>query len=257
MTELNVVKIGGAVLENKTDLNQFLNDFANLPGYKILVHGGGRTATQLSEKLNIPTVMVGGRRITDASTLEIVTMVYGGLINRTAVSELECRGINALGVTGADLNLIESVKRPVKDGIDYGFVGDVVAVNSSMICKLLDLNITPVFSPITHDRKGQLLNTNADTIASEIAIALSGYMNVTLTFCLEKPGVLANPDDNNSVIKTITSVDFKHLKEKGVISQGMIPKVENALKAVEKGVKKVIIKSFNCVNNELSGTHIS
>jgi len=252
---LTVVKVGGGVLEDVSSLAGFLDRFVALPGLKILVHGGGRVATKLSEQLNIKSKMVEGRRVTDADTIDIVTMVYGGLINKKTVAALQSRGCNAGGYTGADMNLIEAVKRPVKE-IDYGFVGDVTHVNHEVLSILLKSGITPVIAPLTHDGKGQLLNTNADTIASEISGAMSDLYDVSLVFCFEKPGVLSNPSDDNSVIPELTAASYQSFKEQGIIHSGMIPKIDNSFDALQKGVKQVIITSASTLDIN-SGTRIS
>ena len=202
--KLTIVKVGGAVVEDELQLSQLLKDFSAIEGRKVLVHGGGRKATKMAERLGVETKMVNGRRITDAAMLEVVTMVYGGLVNKNLVAQLQANGVNALGLTGADANAILSHKRPLKDGIDYGFVGDVDAGNGEMLSKLIEAGITPVMAPLTHDGKGHILNTNADTIASETAKALANIYNVTLIFSFEKKGVLSNPDDDDSVIPVIT-----------------------------------------------------
>jgi len=252
---LTVVKVGGGVLEDVASLAGFLDRFVALPGLKILVHGGGRVATKLSEQLNIKSKMVDGRRITDADTIDIVTMVYGGLINKKTVAALQARDCNAGGFTGADMNLIISNKRPVVD-IDYGFVGDVTKVNHELLAILLKSGITPVIAPLTHDGKGQLLNTNADTIASAIAGAMSNQYSVSLVFCFEKPGVLSNPDDDNSVIPELASLSYQSFKKQGIIHSGMIPKIDNSFDALQKGVKQVIITSASTLDVN-AGTRIS
>ncbi len=240
MDKLNIIKVGGKIVEDSTALEQFLQDFAKISGHKLLVHGGGTMATEMAEQLGIENKMTEGRRITDAETLKIVTMVYGGLINKNIVARLQAKNINALGLTGADLNLIRSGKRPVKE-IDYGFVGDVQEVQGDVIADLLKLGIVPVLAPITHDKKGQLLNTNADTIAAETAKALAGYFEVHLIYCFEKKGVLMNPEDENSVIPEIDAALFKEYTEQGIIQGGMIPKLQNAFDAIRCGVKDVTI----------------
>ena len=252
---LSIIKVGGGVLEDVERLAGFLDRFVALPGLKILVHGGGRAATKLSEQLNLQTKMVDGRRITDSDTLDVVTMVYGGLINKKTVAALQARGCNAGGFTGADINLISAEKRPVTT-IDYGFVGDVKSVNYEALDILLKSGITPVIAPLTHDGKGQLLNTNADTIASEVASAMSDLYEVSLVFCFEKPGVLSDPNDDNSVIPQLTAVSYQSFKEKGIIHSGMIPKIDNSFDALRKGVKQVIITSASTLDIH-SGTRIS
>ena len=239
--KLTIVKVGGAVVEDEAQLLQLLKDFSAIEGCKVLVHGGGRKATKVAESLGIESKMVNGRRITDAQMLSVVTMVYGGLVNKNLVARLQANGVNALGLTGADMVVIRSHKRPLKDGIDFGFVGDVDKANGEMLSKLIEEGIVPVMAPLTHDGEGHILNTNADTIASETAKALAPYYDVTLIFSFEKKGVLRNPDDDESVIPSITRADFIKYREDGTISGGMLPKIENALAAIDAGVKKVII----------------
>ena len=253
--KLTVVKVGGAVVEDEAQLAQLLKDFSAIEGRKVLVHGGGRRATQVAAKLGIESKMVGGRRITDADMLSVVTMVYGGLVNKNLVTRLQANGVNALGLTGADMNVIRSHKRPLKDGIDFGFVGDVDSADGAILADFIEKNITPIMAPLTHDGQGNILNTNADTIASETAKALAPYYDVTLIFSFEKKGVLSNPDDDDSVIPTITRADFMRYREDGTISGGMLPKIENALAAVEAGVKQVIITLATAINGQ-SGTVI-
>ena len=253
--KLTVVKVGGAILEDAVSLSGFLDRFVALPGLKILVHGGGRAATSLAAKLGVESTMVEGRRITDAETLDIVTMVYGGLVNKNTVAALQARNCNAAGFTGADLNLVKARKRPVAE-IDYGFVGDITAVQSGAFANLLQLGITPVVAPLTHDGNGQFLNTNADTMASAIAIAMSTLYEVTLIFCFEKPGVLLNADDDTSVIPQLSAGLYQSLKEQKIIHSGMIPKLDNSFAALQQGVKQVIITSAITLNPE-TGTRIS
>lgn len=238
---ITIVKVGGAVVENDESLMQFLESFSGLQGRKILVHGGGRKATQMATRMGIESKMVEGRRITDAPMLEVVTMVYGGLVNKHIVALLQSKGVNAIGLTGTDLNLIESNRRPLTHGIDYGYVGDVRKVNTNALTLLLDAEAVPIVAPLTHDMHGTMLNTNADTIASELARALVRHYDVTLVYCFEKKGVLANPDDEQSVIPLITRPLFEQYQKEGIISGGMIPKISNALLAVEQGVKQVLI----------------
>ena len=252
---LTIVKVGGAVVEDEAQLSQLLKDFSAIEGRKVLVHGGGRKATKVAEALGIESKMVGGRRITDADMLNVVTMVYGGLVNKNLVARLQANGINALGLTGADMNVIRSHKRPVKDGIDFGFVGDVDKVDGQMLSKLIEEGVTPVMAPLTHDGQGNILNTNADTIASETAKALAPYYEVTLIFSFEKKGVLRNPDDDDSVIPVITHADFIKYKADGTISGGMLPKIENALGAIDSGVSRVIITLATALDGQ-SGTII-
>jgi len=253
--KITIVKVGGAVVEDETQLSQLLKDFSAISGKKVLVHGGGRKATKVAESLGIESKMINGRRITDAEMLSVVTMVYGGLVNKNLVARLQANGVNALGLTGADMNVILSHKRPLKDGIDFGFVGDVDEADGKMLSKLIEEGITPVMAPLTHDGKGNILNTNADTIASETAKALAPYYDVTLIFSFEKKGVLLNPDDDDSVIPVITHDDFKKYKSDGTISGGMLPKIENALSAIDAGVSRVIITLATAIDGR-SGTII-
>ena len=218
MEKVTVVKVGGAIVEDSEQLAQLLKDFAAIPGKKVLVHGGGRRATKVATALGIESKMVNGRRITDADMLEVVTMVYGGLVNKNLVAKLQANGVNALGLTGADMDVIHSHKRPLKDGIDFGFVGDVERANGKMLQTLLEEDITPVMAPLTHDGKGNILNTNADTIASETAKALAPYYDVTLIYSFEKKGVLSNPEDDDSVIPVITHADFERYKADGTVA---------------------------------------
>lgn len=253
--KITIVKVGGAVVEDETQLAQLLKDFSAIEGKKVLVHGGGRKATKVAELLGIESKMVNGRRITDAEMLSVVTMVYGGLVNKTLVVRLQANGVNALGLTGADMNVIRSHKRPIKDGVDFGFVGDVDTADGKMLSKLIEEGITPVMAPLTHDGQGNILNTNADTIASETAKALAPYYDVTLIFSFEKKGVLRNPDDDDSVIPVITHEDFEKYKADGTISGGMLPKIENALSAIDAGVSRVIITLATAIDGR-SGTII-
>lgn len=238
------------MVEDEFQLAQLLKDFSAIEGRKVLVHGGGRRATQVASQLGIESKMVNGRRITDAAMLNVVTMVYGGLVNKNLVARLQANGINALGLTGADVNVIRSHKRPLKDGIDFGYVGDVDRADGQMLSRLIEAGITPVMAPLTHDGKGNILNTNADTIASETAKALAAYYDVTLIFSFEKKGVLRHPDDDDSVIPVITHTDFIKYKEDGTISGGMLPKIENALNAVDAGVAKVIITLATAIDGK-------
>lgn len=244
------------MVEDDAQLSLLLRDFSAISGHKVLIHGGGRRATQVAASLGIESKMVGGRRITDADMLNVVTMVYGGLVNKNLVARLQANGVNALGLTGADIDVIRSHKRPLKDGVDFGFVGDVDRADGEMLSKLIEAGITPVMAPLTHDGQGHILNTNADTIASETAKALAPYYDVTLIYSFEKKGVLSNPDDDNSVIPTITRADFERYKADGTISGGMLPKIENALSAIDAGVSRVIITLATAIDGE-SGTIIS
>jgi len=242
MSKLTVIKIGGNIIDNPDQLKKFLTDFSQIEGSKILVHGGGKIATKLAADLGIEAKLVDGRRITDSQTLDIVTMVYGGLINKNIVAGLQTFGCNAIGLSGADGNCIKAIKRPVKT-IDYGWVGDLLedSVNSESLISFLKADFVPVFSAITHDGNGQLLNTNADTIASSIAVALSHHFETSLVYCFEKKGVLKDVDDDNSLVSEIKERDFIPLQEAGIVSGGMIPKLHNAFEAINKGVKEVLI----------------
>lgn len=248
--KITVVKVGGAVVEDDAQLSQLLTDFKGIEGNKVLVHGGGRRATKIAAQLGIESHMVNGRRITDADMLQVVTMVYGGLVNKNIVARLQAEGVNALGLTGADMNIIRSHKRPLKDGVDFGFVGDVDNADGAMLRTLIEAGVTPVIAPLTHDGKGNILNTNADTMAAETAKALAEHYDVTLIYSFEKKGVLANPDDDDSVIDVITHGDFERYKADGTIAGGMIPKIENALSAVDAGVSKVIITLATAIDGK-------
>lgn len=247
---LTIVKVGGAVVEDETQLAQLLKDFSAIPGRKLLVHGGGRRATQVAKSLGIESQMVGGRRITDSDMLQVVTMVYGGLVNKNLVARLQANGVNALGLTGADMNVIRSHKRPIKDGIDYGFVGDVEQADGQALSQLIEMGITPVMAPLTHDKQGHILNTNADTIAAETAKSLAPYYDVTLIYSFEKAGVLRNPDDDNSLIPVITHDDFERYVADGTVAGGMIPKLENAFQAIHAGVKRVNITLATAIDGQ-------
>lgn len=262
---LTVVKVGGAIVEDADSLRSLLDKFANIPGHKVLVHGGGRSATRIAEQLGLPQQMVAGRRVTDAETLRVVTMVYAGLVNKNIVAQLQARGINALGLTGADMNVIQSHRRPPKnvrmdDGntqlVDYGFVGDIDHVNADLLADLIAKGVVPVVSPIGHDAHGTLLNTNADTIAAEVAKALAAAFDVTLVFCFEKRGVLRDAGDDDSVIPLITQDKFPALVAEGVVSGGMLPKLENAFSAIHDGVHEVIITQAEAIDNPNAGTRL-
>lgn len=246
MEKLTLIKIGGKILEEEATLNRLLTDFSKIEGYKVLVHGGGRMATTVAAQLGIESKLVDGRRITDAETLKVVTMVYAGWINKLVVARLQAMNINAIGLTGADMNIIRSEKRPVGD-IDYGFVGDVKNVKTDFLTMLLKQNIVPVLSPLTHDKQGNLLNTNADTIAGEVAKALGKLFSVSLIFCFEKSGVLMDEEKDASVIPEIDRKLFQRYKEEGIIKGGMIPKLENAFQAIDAGVKEVIITKASAI----------
>ncbi len=240
MKNLFILKIGGKVLDDEVLLKQALEAFLAQEGYKILVHGGGKKATEISQKLGIQAQMINGRRITDAAALEVVLMVYAGLSNKMIVSMLQSMDCNAIGLSGADANTILAHQRVVKD-IDYGFAGDIDAVNVNVIQILLESGLTPVFCAITHNKKGQLLNTNADTIAMQLATAMAPHYKVSLNFCFEKPGVLMNPNDDSSVIAYLNQEAYQTFKAEGIISEGMLPKLDNAFEALQKGVKEVRI----------------
>lgn len=255
MQKLTIIKVGGKIVEEPDTLAALIADFARIPGLKLLVHGGGRSATRLATQLGIEQKMVDGRRITDADTLRIVTMVYGGLVNKNIVTSLQAEGINAIGLTGADMDIIRSHRRPAGE-IDYGFVGDVDRVDAQAIARLLDAGLVPVIAPLSHDGHGSMLNTNADTIASEVACALAHLFDTTLTFCFEKPGVLADENDDSSVIKKIDRATYQQLRDRNIIAGGMIPKLDNAFKALNSGVKEVIITKADAIAVPGSGTVI-
>ncbi|MGM5468735.1 acetylglutamate kinase [Flavobacteriaceae bacterium LMO-SS05] len=237
---LKVIKIGGNIIDNEAVLHAFLIDFAKIEGPKILVHGGGKLATKLSNQMQVEVKMIDGRRITDQETLDIITMVYAGKINKNIVAKLQASACNAIGFSGADGNAIVSVKRPVKT-IDYGFVGDVVKVNTETLQVLLNHNVTPIFCAITHDENGQLLNTNADTIASELAIGFANLYHTELYYCFEKNGVLKDVNNDNSVIQHIDSKNYQDLIDQNIIADGMLPKLNNCFLAIRKNVQKVCI----------------
>jgi acetylglutamate kinase len=246
MDNLKIIKVGGKVVEDPESLNNLLDRFVTISGYKILVHGGGPAATSLATQLGIKTEMVNGRRITNKDMLDVVTMVYGGLINKKIVAGLQARGCNAIGLTGADMNLINAIKRPVSD-IDYGFAGDIKNVNTRELRLLINENIVPVIAPLTHDSQGNLLNTNADTIAAELSVELAVYFDVFLFYCFEKAGVLKDEQDENSIIYELDSNLFKKYQEEGIINAGMIPKLENGFRAKNSGVKEVLITNSDYI----------
>ena len=263
--KLTLVKVGGAIVENADSLSSLLDKFASIEGHKVLVHGGGRSATRIAERLGLPQQMVAGRRVTDADTLRVVTMVYAGLVNKNIVAQLQARGINALGLTGADMNVISSHRRPPKqvrmdDGsietVDYGFVGDIDQVNADLLADLIAKGVVPVMCPIGHDAQGNLLNTNADTIAAEVAKALARNFEVTLVYCFEKRGVLRDADDDDSVIHCITQTEFPVLVEQGIVSGGMLPKLENAFDAIRAGVQEVVITRADALDHPSEGTRL-
>ena len=249
MEKITIIKVGGKIVEEPQSLKQLLSDFSKIEGRKALVHGGGRSATTIATLLGIESKMVNGRRITDEETLKVVTMVYGGLVNKQIVAGLQAIGVNALGLTGADLNYMRSEKRPVKE-VDYGFVGDVKEVNSDILADLISKGVVPVLAPLTHDKAGNLLNTNADTIAGEAAKALSKHFEVKLVYCFEKKGVLMNENDDESVMKELTPQLFEKYVAEGVINGGMIPKLENSFEALYAGVKQVVITRADLIHTE-------
>ena len=242
MDKLFVIKIGGNVIDNENALHQFLSSFASTDAKKILIHGGGKIATKIGDQLGIESKYSNGRRITDEATINLVTMVYGGLVNKKIVAQLQSLHCNAIGLTGADANIIPAIKRPVKE-IDYGFAGDVETgrINTAVLNVLLQQNIIPVMAPLTHDGKGQILNTNADTIASSIAVALSKLYDVRLVYCFEKKGILMNIEDDNSVVNLITKEKYQQLLEEKKLFDGIIPKIDNAFSAIDNGVNEVLI----------------
>ena len=252
--KITVIKVGGKIVEEPASLAALLDRFAAVEGAKVLIHGGGRSATKIAERLGIESKMVGGRRITDADTLQVVTMVYGGLVNKNIVAGLQARGVNALGLTGADCNIIRAHKRPVGE-VDYGFVGDVDYADGQMLGRLIEQGIVPIVAPLTHDGNGNLLNTNADTMAAETAKGLAKLYDVTLTYCFEFPGVMRNPDDADSLIATINKASYKQLLADGTVSGGMIPKIDNAFNAIDNGVSQVVITRADAIDGN-SGTHI-
>ncbi|MDR1886352.1 MAG: acetylglutamate kinase [Prevotellaceae bacterium] len=256
--EITVVKTGGNVIDKPADLTSFLKKFATLSGNKILIHGGGKLATKLSDRLAIPTTMIEGRRVTDSQTVEIVTMVYAGLINKTITAQLQSLGCNAVGFSGADAGMIKAVKRPPCP-VDFGFVGDIPAdgINSERLMKFIDMGLVPVFCSITADGQGVLLNCNADTVAQSIATAVaSAGAFVRLIYCFDKQGLLADVNDDSSVIPLIDSDNCAQLKDEGVITAGMIPKIDNAFMALNAGVKEVVIKSHRDLDKNDKGTRI-
>ena len=253
---IKVVKIGGNVIDNEAALTRFAADFAALEGPKILVHGGGKLATRLAEKLEIPTTMIDGRRVTDRQTLDVVTMVYAGLINKHVVALLQANGCNAIGLSGADANVVKATRRAAKP-VDFGFVGDIAVegVDAEFVLSLTERGVVPVFCSIMHDGAGTLLNCNADSVASAVAVAVAQKTDTELVFCFEKAGVMADIDDPNSVIAEIRPQSYRTLLADGVVNKGMIPKIDGAFRALESGVKVVTIKHSEALNVE-SGTKI-
>lgn len=253
--KLTIIKVGGKIVEEKESLDSLLRDFAAIDGFKLLVHGGGRSATKVATQLGIETLMIDGRRVTDDAMLDVVTMVYGGLVNKKVVARLQSLGIDALGMTGADMDIIHSHKRPVKS-VDYGWVGDVDRVNGEALSALLRSGVVPVIAPLTHDGEGHLLNTNADTMAGETAKGLAPFFDVSLVYCFEKPGVLRDENDDESVIAEIDPALFASLKEEGIVTGGMLPKLENAFNALDAGVSEVVITRASALDDLSLGTHI-
>jgi len=247
--KLNIVKIGGALIDDEAALKEMLNAFSKLEGAKILIHGGGKLATELASRLEIKTQMINGRRITDSASLELITMVYGGLVSKNMVAKLQALNCNALGLSGADANCIKATIRP-KEPIDFGYVGDVVKVNEQQISSFLRSNICPVFCAISHDQKGQLLNTNADTIAAEIAIAMSETFETSLYYCFEKKGVLTDVTKDESVIKHLNQAGYENLKAEKLIFEGMLPKLENCFYVLRHNVAKVYIGQYTMLANK-------
>ena len=252
--KITIIKVGGKIVEEQDSLAALLDRFSAIEGNKVLIHGGGRSATLMAERLGIESRMVGGRRITDSDTLQVVTMVYGGLVNKTIVAQLQARGVNALGLTGADCNIIKAHKRPVGE-VDYGFVGDVDKADGLMLSRLIEQGIVPIVAPLTHDGNGNLLNTNADTMAAETAKALSAHYDTRLIYCFEFPGVMRDPDDADSLIPTITRESYRTLLADGIVSGGMVPKIDNAFNAIDNGVGEVIITRADAIDG-IQGTHI-
>jgi len=260
--KLSIFKIGGKVIDDNSELDIFLKDFATVPGKKILVHGGGKWVSEMCERLGIEVKMTNGRRITDEKTLEVVTMILPGLANKKIVATLQKYGCNALGLTGADGNTIKATRRPVKNGIDFGFVGDIEKVNVKNVQEIIKSGFVPIFTAMTHDKSGQLFNTNADTIASSLAVGLTQEYNVDLYYCFEKPGVLKDLADEKTLVSHINKGNYTDLQSEGVIHTGMLPKVDNAFNAVSAGVNRVYICHYGDVKNlsegnEEFGTQIS
>lgn len=255
MEKLTLIKVGGKIVEEQATLSRLLASFAAIPGRKVLVHGGGRSATAMASRLGIESRMVGGRRITDKAMLEVVTMVYAGLVNKNIVAGLQAQGVNALGMTGADMNILLSDKRPVGE-VDYGYVGDVRRVDAAALSALIEMGVVPVIAPLTHDGRGSMLNTNADTMAGETAKALASRYEVLLVYCFEKRGVLRDENDDNSVIAEMTRQQFETYRAEGVVQGGMIPKLENAFDAIRHGVREVIITRADAIGQPHGGTRI-
>ncbi len=256
--KITIVKVGGKIVEEVDTLAALLRDFAAINGFKLLVHGGGRSATKVASDLGIATTMIDGRRVTDEDMLRVVTMVYGGMVNKSVVAGLQALGVDALGMTGADMDIIRSRRRPVTPaGIDYGWVGDVERVNGDALATLVRAGVVPVVAPLTHDGEGHLLNTNADTMAQSVATGLVPYFDVRLVFCFEKPGVLRDENDDTSVIPAITPALFEQLKADGTVSGGMLPKLSNSFDAIRGGVGEVVITSASALGDNTAGTRLT
>ncbi|HMP13309.1 MAG TPA: acetylglutamate kinase [Saprospiraceae bacterium] len=253
MQSLFILKIGGNIIEHQPLLDEALQAFAQLSGLKILIHGGGKRASQLSKQLGIPVQMVHGRRITDAATLEVAVMVYAGLANKQIVAQLQAMGCNAIGMSGADANIIKAQKRPVTD-IDYGFAGDIKEVHTEALLALLNSGLTPICCAITHDGQGQLLNTNADTIATQLALAMMPHFTIRLNFCFEKPGVLLDIDNPDSLITEMNQKDYERHRSNGLIADGMLPKLDNAFAALNKGVQEIRISNIEGIIHQKGTT---
>lgn len=253
-----VIKVGGKIVEDPVSLRKLLDDFTGVDGFKALVHGGGRSATKVAADLGIATTMIDGRRVTDDEMLRVVTMVYGGLVNKQVVARLQALGVDALGMTGADMDIIRSHRRPTRpDGTDFGWVGDIDTVRGDALASLMRSGVVPVVAPLTHDGQGHLLNTNADTMAASTAEGLAPYFDVRLIFCFEFPGVMRDPENPDSVISHITPEVYERLKADGTVSGGMLPKLDNAFDALRRGVKEVIITQASALHNLALGTHIT
>lgn len=254
-TKIKIVKIGGNIIDDEVVLNEFLKDFSVLKGHKIIVHGGGKKASEIAEKLGLTPKFSGGRRITDEAMLNVAVMTYCGLLNKKIVATLQAFKANSIGFSGADGNVILSEKRKETE-VNFGLVGDIISINSQLISMLLFQNITPVFSAITHDGNGQLLNTNADTVASEIAVSLAGNYDIELIYCFEKKGVLIDIENENSVVEELNFKEYQKMKELKLINAGMLPKLENCFNALEKGVNTIVIGNQNVLNNSTIFTKI-
>ena len=253
--KLTIVKVGGFIFEDEYKLDSFLSSFSKISGNKILVHGGGKIASNFSKKLGIVPIMLEGRRVTDKETLDVVVMTYAGLLNKKLVSKLQKLSCNAIGLSGADANLIQAKKRNIEN-VNYGYVGDITHVDKNILQKMISSDLYPVICSLTHDGNGQILNTNADTIAAELSVALADLYDVSLKYCSEMPGVLEKLGNYDSLIKTIDSTSYKKLKQKNIISDGMIPKLENCFHALKNGVDKVFVGSIDILNSEEKSTQL-